>query len=82
MEAAVAITKKKKNVFIILVFFILVKHAKLTKALPDIIKIGKWQIDASNIQGRRKSGASGALAPQILAIFHYYALHGSNFGCF
>ena len=41
MEAAVAITKKKKNVFIILVFFILVKHAKLTKALPDIIKIGK-----------------------------------------
>ena len=39
MEAAGAI--KKKNVFIILVFCILVKHAKVTKALPDIIKIGK-----------------------------------------
>ena len=43
MEAAGVI--KQKNVFIrwfiILVFCILVKHAKVTKALPDIIKIGK-----------------------------------------
>ena len=40
MEAVGAI-EKRKNVFIILVFCILVKHAKVTKALPDIIKIGK-----------------------------------------
>ena len=33
-------------------------------------------------QGRRKSGASGAIAPQILGILHYQALYGSIFGWF
>ena len=42
MEAQAGVINKKNNVFIVIVAFcILAKHAKVTTALPDIIKIGK-----------------------------------------